>query len=60
MVKFHLKLPFFGINIDQKPTQLILKQGETILISEWRWKKFGWIKKLVQIDKNGDVKITTI
>lgn len=49
----------FGFGI-KRPFELILKRGESALISEWSWRKFGFKRKLVSIDSSGDVKITKL
>lgn len=59
MVKFEFKIPFFGIGME-KDTRLVLKKGDTVLLEEWNWRKFGYIKKFIQIDKDGNIKVTVI
>lgn len=59
MVKFEFKIPFIGIGLE-KDTRLVLKKGDTVLLEEWNWRKFGYIKKFIQIDQEGNIKVTEI
>jgi len=46
----------FGFGI-RRPYELVLKKGESAIISEWNWRKFGFTRKLVQIDSEGNVNV---
>lgn len=36
-----------------RPQPIKLKRGESIIVYEWSWKKFGYKKRLIQIDSSG-------
>jgi len=59
MPSFQIKTPVFGFGVHKK-TELILEKGQNVILMEWNWRKFGYIKKLVQIDSNGDVHVTVL
>ncbi len=46
----------FGFGV-RRPYEMILKKGESVLISEWSWHKLGFIRKLVQLDSEGNVTV---
>jgi len=61
MVKWKFKLPFIGGGAEYEKHQIILKKGDSILLQTWSWRKpFGYKRKIVTIDDNGDVKVTKI
>lgn len=49
-----IKTPFFSFGIHKKEHQTVIKEGETIIIREWKWKKFGYSKKAITI-KDGKI-----
>ena len=57
MTQFNLGI--FGLGV-KRPYELVLKKGENALISEWSWKKLGFVRKLIQIDNSGEVKVTVL
>ena len=46
----------FGFGV-RRPYEMIIKKGENVLISEWSWKKLGFIRKLVQLDSEGNLTV---
>ena len=55
MPKIHFKLfSLFSFGFEKK-TELILKPGETVLVQEWSWRKFGYTRKWYSIDKKGEL-----
>lgn len=61
MVRWKFKLPFIGGGAEYEKKQLILKKGESVLLETWSWRKpFGYIRKIISIDDNGDVNVTEI
>lgn len=49
----------FGFGV-RRPYEMILKKGESVLISEWSWRKMGFVRKLVMIDLDGNVDVKTL
>lgn len=49
----------FGFGI-KRPYELILKKGESAIISEWNWHKIGFTRKLVILDEKGNVTVTKL
>lgn len=39
-------------------SQIVLKFGDSIMIDTWSWSKLKFVKKVIHIDENGDVKVT--
>lgn len=46
----------FGFGV-RRPYEMIIKKGESVLISEWSWRKLGFIRKLVQLDSEGNLTV---
>jgi len=42
----------FGFRI-KRPDAIILKKGESVVISYWVWWPPGWKQKLISVDLNG-------
>ena len=54
-------MTFIGGGAEYEKHQIILKKGDSILLQTWSWRKpFGYKRKIVTIDDNGDVKVTKI
>jgi len=50
--------PFsFGI---PRPEAIKLIAGESVIISYWSWRKFGFVRKLVYVCDDGDVDVTVL
>ena len=47
--EFRLRTPIFSFGVSKKEHQIILKEGETVIIRSWSWKKFGYIRKAITI-----------
>ena len=57
MPKISFKLlSLFSFGFERK-TELILKPGETVLVMEWSWRKFGYIRKFYYMDKEGELRV---
>lgn len=50
--------PLFGFKLSKKYTTT-LKKGESIIIKQWKWRRFGWVQKLVT-NEDGIVKVTVL
>ena len=44
----------------RRPISIKLSKGESVIISIWKWKRFGFIRKLIQVDDLGNVKVTVL
>jgi hypothetical protein len=42
-----IKTPIVSVGIRKKEQEIIIKEGDTIIIREWNWRKFRSIKKAV-------------
>lgn len=53
MSEDRFKIGFLGFNLSltKKDNQIKLKEGETILLRYWNWKKFGYIRKAYSLHK---------
>lgn len=49
----------FGFGI-KRPPAIILKKGESVIMSYWKWWPPGFIQKIITIEKNGEVTITEL
>ena len=43
----------FGFGI-KRPDSIILKRGESVIISYWNWWPPGWKQKLISVDSSGE------
>ncbi len=51
-MSFIIKL--FGVKVGATPPQtMILKRGEFVFFASWKWKKFGYVRKIAQINNDG-------
>ncbi len=41
----------------EKKTELILKPGESAIVQEWSWRKFGFIRKFYYCDTEGNLRV---
>lgn len=57
MPSFHLGP--FGFKTT-RPNSIYLKTNDTVIVSYWSWKKFGWQQKQYRTDKNGDLEVTNL
>lgn len=57
--KFSFNFPFFGFGIERE-SKIVLKKGDSIILSEWNWRKFGYKKKVISIDDQSNVIITDL
>jgi len=49
----------FGFSIS-RPETIDLEVGKIKIIAVWSWKKFGWVRKKIQIDENGNIIVEKI
>ncbi len=51
-----VKTPLFSFGISKHDEQIKLKEGDTILLRYWSWRKFGYIRKAYSL-VDGKVKV---
>lgn len=54
-----VRTPVFSFGLSKKEHQTILKNGDTLIVREWKWRRFGYIKKAVTI-QDGKIHIQVI
>ena len=57
MTSFNLGI--FGFKIE-RPPPITLRKGESVIVSSWSWRKFGWKTKQIRLDKNNNVIVTEL
>ena len=57
MTEFGLGSFIFKI---RRPDSITLKKGESKILYFWKWWPPGFVRKLIQIDYNGDVMVTVL
>jgi len=50
--EFSLKTPLLSFSVKKSERQIIINDGETIIIRFWNWKKFTFIRKAISV-RNG-------
>ena len=56
---FHIGIPFFKIGWSSKDHQFEIKEGQTIIMRVWKWRKLGYIRKAVTLSE-GKIKVKII
>ena len=52
-----INLGIFGFKIE-RPQPITLRKGESVVVSVWSWRKFGWQQKQFRLDENNNVIVT--
>jgi hypothetical protein len=56
---FRFHTPLFGVGLTKRDNEIKLKEGESVILRYWSWRKFGYIRKLVRI-VDGKVEVTIL
>lgn len=51
--------PLFTFGLTKKDHEIVIKEGQTIILRYWSWRKFGFMRKAITI-KDGDVQVEVI
>lgn len=54
-----VRTPIFSIGFSKKDHSFVIKEGQTIIMRVWKWKRLGYMKKAVTL-KNGKIEVQVI
>ena len=58
MPSFNVKfLSLFSFGYDSSSTEFIIDPGQTILVKEWSWRRFGYKKTFYSMSKEGKLSV---
>lgn len=43
-----------------RPEPIKLNKGDSVIISYWSWRKFGWKQKMITLDSSRNLTITEL
>ena len=56
---FNVGIPFFKVGWTLKDHSFTIKEGQTIVMRSWKWRKLGYIRKAITL-KDGKIEVQII